>query len=56
MTLDEFELGNAWLQQFPFVEREVGRQFLRSLRLVSHTRFETGLSNALLQLVEEIGD
>lgn len=56
MTLDEFELGNDWLQQFPFVDREIGRQLLRSLRLVSHTQFETGVSDVLLQLIQEIGD
>jgi hypothetical protein len=50
MTLDEFEIGKAWLKKFPFVEQEIGRQLLRSLRLVSHTQFETGVSNALLHL------
>lgn len=56
MTLDEFELGNEWLKQFPFVDREIGRQLLRSLRLVSHTQFETGVSDVLLQLIQEVGD
>ena len=56
MTLDDFELGKAWLEQFPFVEREIGRQLLRSLRLVSHTQFETGVSNVLIQLFGELRD
>jgi hypothetical protein len=54
MTLDEFELGKAWLDQFPFVEREVGRQLLRSLRLVSNTQFETAVSNKLIELFGEL--
>jgi hypothetical protein len=56
MTLDDFELGKAWLEQFPFVEREIGRQLLHSLRLVSHTQFETGVSNVLIQLFGELRD
>jgi hypothetical protein len=55
MTLDRFELGKAWLEQFPFVEREVGRQLLRSLRLVSHTKFEAGLGSELIRLFQELG-
>lgn len=56
MTLDEVESGKAWLAQFPFVEREIGRQLLRSLRLVSHTQFETGVCNVLIRLFEELRD
>jgi hypothetical protein len=56
MTLDDFELGKAWLEQFPFVEREIGRQLLPSLRLVSHRQFETAVSNALIQLFGELRD
>jgi hypothetical protein len=55
LALDRFELAKEWLEQFPFVEREVGRQLLRSLRLVSHTQFETGVSNQLIQLIGELG-
>lgn len=50
MTLDEFDVSRAWLAQFPFIEREIGRQLVRSLRLVSHTQFETGVSNSLIDL------
>jgi hypothetical protein len=56
MTLDKFEVGNAWLERFPFIEREIGRQLLRSLRLVSHSQFETELSNALRQLFTRLKD
>jgi hypothetical protein len=56
MTLDEFEVGKAWLEQFPFIEREIGRQLLRSLRLVSHTQFETGVSNSLIHLFAQLND
>lgn len=56
MTLDEFDLGKAWLDQFPFVEREVGRQLLRSLRLVSNTQFETAVSDKLIELVRQLGN
>lgn len=52
--LDEFELGKAWLKQFSFVDREVGRQLLRSLRLVSNTLFETAVSNMLMNLFGEL--
>ena len=53
MTLDETELGIQWLKQFPLVEREVGRQFLRSLRLVSHTAFESAISKVLEELFQD---
>jgi hypothetical protein len=56
MMLDDFELSKSWLKQFPFVEREIGRQFLRSLRLVSHAQFETAVSNVLIQLFGELRD
>ena len=56
MTLDEFDLGRAWLDQFPFVEGEVGRQLLRSLRLVSNTQFETGISNKVIELVGQLSN
>jgi hypothetical protein len=55
MTLDEFELGKAWLKQFPFVDREIGRQLLRSLRLVSHTQFATGVGDVISQLLKDVG-
>jgi hypothetical protein len=53
MTLDEFQLGDEWLRQFSFVDREIGRQLLRSLRLVSHTQFVTGVGEILQQLFRE---
>ena len=53
MTLDETERGIQWLKQFPLVEREVGRQFLRSLRLISHTAFESAISRVLEDLFED---
>lgn len=56
MTLDDLELGKAWLGQFSFVEREIGRQLLRSLRLVPHAQFETGVSKVLVQLFGELRD
>jgi len=56
MTLDDFEPGKAWLEQFPFLEREIGRQLLRSLRLVSHAQFETGVDDVLIQLFKELHD
>jgi hypothetical protein len=54
MTIDESQVGKAWLSQFPIVEREVGRQLLKSLRLVSHTKFETAISKVLTDLFEEL--
>ena len=53
MTLDETERGIQWLKQFPLTEREIGRQFLRSLRLVSHTAFESAISKVLEDLFKE---
>ena len=53
MTLDEFTLGKAWLNQFPFIEQEVGRQLLRSLRLVSSTQFEMEVSCKVVELVNQ---
>lgn len=53
MTLDEFTLGKAWLNQFPFIEQEVGRQLLRSLRLVSSTQFEMEVSCKVAELVNQ---
>lgn len=53
MTLDETERGIRWLNQFPLIEREVGRQLLRSLRLVSHTAFESAISKVLEDLFGE---
>lgn len=52
MTLDESELGKAWLAQFPFLDQEIGRQLLRSLRLVSHQSFTTGISQEVDQLLK----
>jgi hypothetical protein len=54
MTIDESEVGKTWLNQFPLVEREIGRQLLRSLRLVSHTKLETAISQVLKELFEEL--
>lgn len=53
MTLDETERGIQWLKQFSLIEREIGRQFLRSLRLVSHTAFESAISKVLEDLFKE---
>jgi hypothetical protein len=54
MTLDELELGKTWLKQFPYIDQEIGRQLLRSLRLVSHAQFETGISNSLKHLFKQL--
>jgi hypothetical protein len=54
MTLDEFELGKAWLGQFSFLDQEIGRQMLRSLRLVSHREFETGISHEVTGLLNDL--
>lgn len=54
MTLDEFELGKAWLGQFSFLDQEIGRQLLRSLRMVSHQQFETGISNEVVRLLGDL--
>jgi hypothetical protein len=54
MTIDESNIGQNWLKQFSLVDREIARQLLRSLRLVSHTRFETGIASVLTDLLVEL--
>lgn len=54
MTLDEFELGKAWLGQFTFLDQEMGRQMLRCLRLVSHREFLAGISHQVARLLDEL--
>jgi hypothetical protein len=54
MTIDESQLGQTWLKQFPLVDQEVGRQLLRSLRLVSHTKFEVTIAEVLTDLFAEL--
>lgn len=39
-TLEESARARSWLRQFETIDREVARQFLRSLRLVSESEFE----------------
>ncbi len=53
MTIDETAIGRTWLNQFPAVEREVGRQLVRSLRLVSHTTFISSVGKVLDDLFQE---
>ena len=54
MTLDEFDLGKAWLVQFSVLDQEIGRQMLRSLRLVSHREFVTGISHEVTKLLDDL--
>ncbi len=54
MTLDESELGKAWLAQFPLIDQEIGRQLLRSLRLVSHLKFTTGIGQEVVRLLKDL--
>ncbi len=54
MTLDEFELGKAWLQQFSFLDQEIGREMLRSLRLVSTREFQAGISGEVTRLLDDL--
>jgi hypothetical protein len=54
MTLDEFELGKAWLGQFSVLDQEIGRQMLRSLRLVSHTAFQKGINHEVTKLLDDL--
>jgi hypothetical protein len=51
--LDEYSAADIWLKQFPIVQREVGRQLLRSLRLISHSEFERELDVVLERLTSE---
>ncbi len=54
MTLDEFELGKAWLRQFSLLDQEIGRQMLRRLRLVSTREFRAGISREIIRLLDDL--
>lgn len=55
MRIEETEGGRRWLQQFQVVDREVARQLLRRLTLVSHSQFETNLQKTIGSVLERIG-
>lgn len=54
--LDELPLALDWLSQFSLIDRQIGRQFLRSLRLISTSEFDRHLDETLNQLMIDLGD
>ncbi len=54
--LDESPLALDWLSQFSLVDRQIGKQFLRALRLISTSDFERHLDETLSQLMVDLGD
>src|SRR5580693_4466831 len=54
--LDQNPAAQAWLSQFSAVDQQVGRQFLRSLRLISTSDFERDLDETLAALMDDLGD
>lgn len=52
--LDQLSVAEEWLDQFPLVDRQVGRQLLRSLNLVSHSQFERDLDEVLERLLHDL--
>jgi len=54
--LDQIPAAENWLAQFPLVDREVGRQLLRSLRLISNSQFERDLDEVLERLMHDVGE
>src|ERR1700749_2939424 len=54
--IDQIPAAETWLAQFPLVDREVGRQLLRSLRLISNSQFERDLDDVLERLLQDVGE
>lgn len=49
------DLSEQWLTQFTSkIDRELARQYLRSLKLVSHTDFERGIRDLLQTVIEKV--
>lgn len=51
MRLDETKEGLAWLEQFDIVHREVARQLLRKLVLVSASDFDTNIQLKIISVL-----
>ncbi len=54
--LDESPLAVDWLSQFSLIDRQIGKQFLRALRLISTSDFDRHLDETLNQLMVDLGD
>ena len=54
--LDQIPAAVDWLAQFPLVDKQVGRQLLRSLRLISNSQFERDLDDVLDRLLHDVGE
>lgn len=55
MRLEETVEAEAWLKQFDIVDREVARQLLRRLTLVSQSDFEKNLQSTIEDVINRIG-
>jgi len=55
MTLENSPAANNWLAQFEAVDREVARQLLRKLTLVSESEFDFGLQAAIESILNKVG-
>lgn len=54
MRLDETKEGRAWLKQFDVVHREVARQLLRKLVLVSANDFDTDIQLKIVSVLMSV--
>ncbi|WP_441601682.1 phosphoribosyltransferase-like protein [Cupriavidus basilensis] len=56
MTIESSERASRWLAQIHDpVDREIGRQMLRALRLVSHSEFERGVQFEIEKILSSVG-
>jgi len=53
-TLEDSDQAQSWLKQFNAVDREVARQYLRELRLVSESEFEREVQAQLLSIINAL--
>ena len=54
MRLDETSEARAWLEQFDVVDREIARQLLRKLVLISGSEFDTRLQLKIMSVVDSL--
>ena len=55
MSLDQTARANHWLCQFPLIDREIAKQLIRSLRLVSLSDFESQVHGLIEGILGETG-
>lgn len=55
MNLENSQVANKWLAQFIGADKEVARQLLRKLTLVSESEFDVGIQIAIDSILKEVG-